>query len=709
MNNKLFGEFIKSRRKKLHLSQSFIANKLGYTTQIVSSWERGLSYPIMSCWNDLMDILQIDINGLLKCEPIYKIKGYKFNDKKFVFNLKDLRLNSGLTQIELAAKLKVNNKTISSWENNASLPSMEDFINLSIIFNVSYADLLYGEHIDEEPLIVPKKVKSKIWFKPLLISMIALLIIGCIAIPIIISSKNIRHESSLFNYNSDNDSVSEIIDDSSSIGSSSSEVMSSSASEYIPPINYSLNILNDDLFLHIGESTDIEYELEPQDAEIVWNSSKPEVVSVDNGVITANKYGESIITATIKNDSSIVDSVKVRCKYESSETHESFLEYDEEAFEFMYPSKKKVARFYFEDRLTVIHEELFETTDDFTYSLPEPVFGPLKGWEYHFKGWDMDGDNKPDELPKNLVKDTDFYAVYEKTPTSEQDFVMFDGYKNCATSIRKEYELYIIPSDLYFNNISPSDIYNDSQEWSLQYNDKVKYLVPMYGFEHIWFGVFFENAISLRYQSTIRSTRNSFQSRITIDGGYVSGGLMLNSFPVFEQGITNKYLKIENQWGDWLSNNCLSECLDIECLMFLGSDYPVWDEGCFRGLNKLKILNTKEVTYTHLQHADYSILNNTSISYFDCRGFDEGGFLSPNSSEITLLVPTLLDNTTIQFDDTKGYNILLGYDNSPLATSSLVGDSMLEKSNLKFYYYSKTQIENGWHFNDYGFPTNVYN
>ena len=48
MDNKSLGAFLKQRRKKLHLSQSFIANKLGYTTQIVSSWERGISNPNLS-------------------------------------------------------------------------------------------------------------------------------------------------------------------------------------------------------------------------------------------------------------------------------------------------------------------------------------------------------------------------------------------------------------------------------------------------------------------------------------------------------------------------------------------------------------------------------------------------------------------------------------------------------------------------------------
>lgn len=692
----------------MHLSQSFIAGKLGYTTQIVSTWERGLTFPIMSCWNDLMEILQIDINGLIKCKPIYKIKGRKFDEKRFIFNLKDLRLNKGLTQIELANKLKVNNKTISSWENNISLPSMVDFINLAQIFNVSYADLYYGEHIQEEPESPTVVKHNKVWLTVLLACLAVITVVGGITLPIVLSSKERNHVNSLTSESEVQSSFesSESIE-SEVISSSSLEEESSSSSEEIPPIVYSLNLYEQEITMKISESVTLEYEIDPVDASIVWESSNPDIVSVNSGVVTANKYGEAIITATIENDPTVFDSLKIRCKYDSSEEYQSFMECDEEAFEFMYPNKKKVAKFYFEDKLTVIHEELFETDDPFSYNFPEPVFGPLKGWNYEFKGWDIDGDDIPDELPENLAKDTDFYAVYEKTPTSERDFVLFDGYKNCANSIIKEYEIYIVPSDSYFESLEPSEMYTVTEDFARNYNAQVSYLIPMYGFGLIWFGNIFDNVTTLRYQSSITGTRAPYSSKVTIDGGYISGGLETLG-PVFKQGITNKYLRIENKEGNHFNKDIFSECSNVECIMFTGSDLAYWHEGCFNGLSGLKTINTKENKKEHNRYTDLSVFNDTSITYLDYRGFVEGGYFAPMSDEITLLIPTLLDNITIQFDDSKAYNILVGFDDAPLTTQTLVGEQMLEKANLKFYYYSEEQVENGWHFNDYGFPTNIY-
>ncbi len=40
------GRYLKSKRKKMNLSQSRVADELGYSSpQIVSNWERGLCHP----------------------------------------------------------------------------------------------------------------------------------------------------------------------------------------------------------------------------------------------------------------------------------------------------------------------------------------------------------------------------------------------------------------------------------------------------------------------------------------------------------------------------------------------------------------------------------------------------------------------------------------------------------------------------------------
>lgn len=59
--------------------------------------------------------------------------------------LKSLREKKQLTQEELASRLYVSSKTISSWESSRTEPSLDLIVKLSEILECSYASLLYGD------------------------------------------------------------------------------------------------------------------------------------------------------------------------------------------------------------------------------------------------------------------------------------------------------------------------------------------------------------------------------------------------------------------------------------------------------------------------------------------------------------------------------------------------------------------------------------
>lgn len=60
--------------------------------------------------------------------------------------LKAARVNAGLSQKEVAKVLKVSNKTISSWENGDSFPSVRYIDLLCELYNVSYDDIIFLPH-----------------------------------------------------------------------------------------------------------------------------------------------------------------------------------------------------------------------------------------------------------------------------------------------------------------------------------------------------------------------------------------------------------------------------------------------------------------------------------------------------------------------------------------------------------------------------------
>ncbi len=62
---------------------------------------------------------------------------------EFKDNLKMLRLEKGIGQIELAKQLNVSKGIISLWENGLREPTMSSLIQLALFFNVSL-DYLVG-------------------------------------------------------------------------------------------------------------------------------------------------------------------------------------------------------------------------------------------------------------------------------------------------------------------------------------------------------------------------------------------------------------------------------------------------------------------------------------------------------------------------------------------------------------------------------------
>ena len=57
--------------------------------------------------------------------------------------IKELRQAAGLSQVQLAAKLNVSKQSVSNWENNNIMPSIDMVIRISNTFSVS-ADYLLG-------------------------------------------------------------------------------------------------------------------------------------------------------------------------------------------------------------------------------------------------------------------------------------------------------------------------------------------------------------------------------------------------------------------------------------------------------------------------------------------------------------------------------------------------------------------------------------
>ncbi len=72
------------------------------------------------------------------------------NQKKIGKFIQEMRKEKDLTQVELAEKLGVSNRTISKWENGGSSPDYSMFQDLCKELDITINELLSGEKIDNE-------------------------------------------------------------------------------------------------------------------------------------------------------------------------------------------------------------------------------------------------------------------------------------------------------------------------------------------------------------------------------------------------------------------------------------------------------------------------------------------------------------------------------------------------------------------------------
>ena len=72
------------------------------------------------------------------------------NQEKIGKFIQELRKEKGLTQVELAEKLGVSNRTVSKWDNGNNLPDFSMFNILCEELNISINEFLSGEKLSIE-------------------------------------------------------------------------------------------------------------------------------------------------------------------------------------------------------------------------------------------------------------------------------------------------------------------------------------------------------------------------------------------------------------------------------------------------------------------------------------------------------------------------------------------------------------------------------
>ena len=146
-----FHEKLKVLRKKQGLTQKEIADIVQVNRVTYTNWEKGNREPsyedlcVLACIFDVsIDFLLSDYLEISK-ESYLKFKKEKEEEKKNLFSvrLKELRLQYGFSQEELAEKIGIKQNSYSDWENGKCKPNYEKLEKIADFFGVSL-DWLFG-------------------------------------------------------------------------------------------------------------------------------------------------------------------------------------------------------------------------------------------------------------------------------------------------------------------------------------------------------------------------------------------------------------------------------------------------------------------------------------------------------------------------------------------------------------------------------------
>ncbi|MCY7083790.1 helix-turn-helix domain-containing protein [Streptococcus oralis] len=142
-----FHEKLKVLRKEKRLTQKSLSNMLNISQGAYAQWENGKREPNFEKLSLLACIFDVSIDFLLSeylemsKETYLKLKEEKKN--LFSVRLKELRLQHGFSQEELAEQIGIKQNSYSDWENGKCKPNYEKLEKIADFFGVSL-DWLFG-------------------------------------------------------------------------------------------------------------------------------------------------------------------------------------------------------------------------------------------------------------------------------------------------------------------------------------------------------------------------------------------------------------------------------------------------------------------------------------------------------------------------------------------------------------------------------------
>lgn len=646
MEVKDFGHFLTEKRVELELSQSELANELGYSSQAISNWERGLSYPPMQVWDSLCKIFNLDIEGLLTLKNIPLKNDNKFDRNKFSSYLKEIRDNNALSLHEIAKIFNVNVKTISSWENGYSLPTLKMFLDLARICDLPNRDLYFCS-FDPKKIKIKSTLEQDINLEPTLINSKKYTHLGRkVALPIL----------------------------------STLVVMSLITVSVVPFLRKSGEpLVNQDI--HENKDQDIKEDLDPTIADNTNNNNNNNNNNDDN-----NNNEE--------NDENPLEMNGVSTGVFEGELG-NFYNHDFHKDEFC-------VNYYFDDYQSIMHTQFVAKGKKFVVECSKPTNFTIKGIKKTFLGWSLNKDKTIDDLPSFLSGDIDLYAVYEEAKVESGDSYYFDGNRSFVRAPSKNM---FIPTAGYYNSIDENGDFNNANltgGYTLERisSGLVESIAIQKGFMN-----FSVNdcpnlkTITLPDEIDEIDIQSSNFATLTNESIYVHNSIVLNSTgvenlfiksdePTFNISLCNnqnlKYLDLGEVKGIYnLTNDNLNDCYNLEGLILPPNLTTI--EGCLHGA-RLSFIEfpTNFLSFSgplcDNYEGDVTVVLNKNIEHFDASLFMAN----------------------------KTYHLLYKGGEEEFLSKQVMSEEDMNLEHIDLRFYSETKGNKSWHYNSDGLISTFY-
>ena len=142
-----FKEILRELRIENNLTIKELSERCGYSKSVICYWEKGLRHPNAAAISVLAKFFNVSTDYLIGNEEnvstvrgVSLLKNTSVNSKMMI---KELRMESGKSQTEVAKSLGISQQVFSTYEKESCFPDPNMLIKLARYFNVT-VDYLIG-------------------------------------------------------------------------------------------------------------------------------------------------------------------------------------------------------------------------------------------------------------------------------------------------------------------------------------------------------------------------------------------------------------------------------------------------------------------------------------------------------------------------------------------------------------------------------------